>query len=183
MLFRRLAATALLAFAFLAGACSHYRLGTGVEREYESVFIAPVETDAVLPQASALLATQVREAFIRDGRLRVVNTPEEADAILTVSLASLRRDSLTRLPSDAGLARKFGLVLDATATLRESGGEKVWFANRALRVERQIFTDDGSAAGPTLLRPVQQTQAEYAIVPVLGESLAEQVKSAVLDTW
>lgn len=180
---RRLAAPALLAFALLGAACSHYRLGTGVERDYESIFIAPVDTNAVLPQSTAVLSTQIREAFIRDGRLRVVNTPDEADAVLRVQLASLRRDSLTRLPTDSGLSRKFGLVLEATATLRDPKGEKTWFADRRLLVERQVFTDDGSAAGPTFLEPVQQTQAEYAIVPTLGENLATQVKSAVLDTW
>lgn len=176
---RRLAPLFLAVFAVLGSACSHYRLGTGVERDFDSVFIAPVDTNAILPQSSALLGTQIREAFIRDGRLRVVNTPEEADAILTVKLGTMRRESLTRLPSDAGLSRTFGLVLDASATLRDQKGEKTWFADRAIRVERQIFTDDGGAKP----QAVQQTQAEYAIVPVIGESLASQVKSAVLDTW
>jgi outer membrane lipopolysaccharide assembly protein LptE/RlpB len=182
---RRLAALALAAFAVFGAACSHYRLGTGVEREFHTLFIAPVDANAVLPQSSALLSTQIREAFIRDGRLRLVNSPDEAEAILTVKLASLRRESLTSLPADAGLTRKYGLALDAVATLREANGEKTWFADRRLRVERQIFTDDGRLplAAPASLRPSQQTQAEFAIVPSLGEDLAERLKSAVLDTW
>lgn len=180
---RKLAASVLLVFAVFGAACSHYRLGTGVEREFTTIFIAPVETNAVLPQATAVLSTQIREAFIRDGRLRVVNTPAEAEAILTVKLGSMRREAQTKLPTDSGLSRKFGLVLAATATLQDEKGEKVWFADRALRVERQIFTDDGSAAGPSFLEPVQQTQAEFAIVPTLGEELAAQVRGAVLDTW
>lgn len=180
---RRFAALSLLALAILGSACSHYRLGTGVERDYETIFIAPVDTNAVLPQSTAILSTQIREAFVRDGRLRVVNTPDEADAILRVQLGGLRRESLTRLPTDTGLSRKFGLVLEASATLSDAKGEKTWFADRSLRVERQIFTDDGSTGGPTFLEPVQQTQAEYAIIPTLGENLASQVKSAVLDTW
>ena len=185
-MFRRLAAPALLAFAVLGAACSHYRLGTGVSRDFDSIFIAPVDTNAVVPQSAGLLTTQVREAFIRDARLRVVNTPDEADAILTISLKGLRRDALTSLPSDAGLARTFGLVLEASATLRDTKGEKAWFTDRALRVERQIFTNDGTAipttSGP-YLAPNQQTQAEYTIVPTLGEELAAKAKSAVLDTW
>lgn len=186
MLSRRLASLALVAFALIGTACSHYRLGTGAQHDFESVFIAPVETNAVIPQSTALLSTQIREAFIRDGRVRVVNTPAEADAILTVKLDGLRRDTLTSLPSDGGLARTFGLVLEASATLRDSKGEKTWFADRRLRVERQIFTNDGTTLatpdGPYLV-PLQQTQAEYTIVPTLGENLASQVKSTVLDTW
>lgn len=183
---RRLAALALLAFAVLGAACSHYRLGTGVTRDFESIFIAPVDTNAVLPQSTAILSTQIREAFLRDGRLRVVNTPDEADAILTIKLNSLHRETLTALPSDAGLARTFGLSIDATATLRDVKHEKTWFSDRPLRVERQIFTTDGTAIptknGPFIV-PLQQTQAEYAIVPTIGEALANQAKSAVLDTW
>ena len=183
---RRFAALALAAFALLGSACSHYRLGTGAQRDFESIFVAPVQTNAVIPQSAALLSTQIREAFIRDGRVRVVNTPDEADAILSVKLDGLRRDTLTSLPSDGGLARTFGLVLDASATLRDSKGEKTWFSDRRLRIERQIFTNDGTAVpapgGPYLV-PTQQTQAEYTIVPTLGENLAAQVKSAVLDTW
>jgi hypothetical protein len=183
---RRLAALFLLAFAVFGAACAHYRLGTGVERDYESIFIAPVDTNAVIPQSSAVLGTQIREAFLRDGRLRVVNTPEEADAILTVKLERLRRDRRTSLPTDGGLARTFDLHLEASATLRDVKGEKTWFTNREILVERQIFTTDGTSVatpgGPYLV-PQQQTQAEYALVPILGEDLAARVKAAVLDTW
>jgi outer membrane lipopolysaccharide assembly protein LptE/RlpB len=183
---RRLAAFALLAFAVLGAACSHYRLGTGVSRDFESIYITPVDTNAVVPQSAGLLTTQIREAFIRDARLRVVNTPDEADAILTIRLNGLRRNTQSSLPSDGGLARTFGLVLDASATLRDVKGEKTWFADRPLWVERQIFTNDGTAIATTsgpYLAPLQQTQAEYTLVPTLGEDLAAKAKSAVLDTW
>lgn len=175
---------ALLSLATLAG-CSHYRLGTGAERDFDSIFIAPVQTESLLPQATATLSTQVREAFIRDGRLRVVNTPAEADAVLTVRLESFRRDGATRLPTDSGLSRKFDLSIEARATLASPDEGKTWFADRALLVERQIFTDDATApaGSAAFLQPVQQTQAEHAIVPTIGENLARQLTQAVLDTW
>ncbi len=176
---RFLAATFAVAILVFTGACSHYRLGTGVERDFESVFIAPVETNAAYPQAAAVLTTQIRETFIRDGRVRVVNTPDEADAVLTVKLSGLHRSKLTSLASDSGLARKMGLTLDATATLRDSKGEKTWFADRPVSVERELFTDNGSAD----LQPLQQIQAEYALLPQLAEPFAKQLQGAVLDTW
>lgn len=171
-----LVATAALLFT---SACSHYRLGTGVRHDYDTLFVAPVEANGKMPQATAILTTQIRETFIRDGRLRVVNTPDEADAVLTVSIGSLKREVLTALPSDGGLARKMGLTLAATATLHDPSSDKVWFADREISVERQIFTDDG---GP-VLQPVQQTQAEYQLLPQLAEPLAASLKGAVLDTW
>lgn len=180
---RRLFTAGTAVLLLLTSACSHYRLGTGVTRDFESIFIAPVETNAVLPQSTAILTTQLRETFIRDGRLRVVNTPDEADAILTVKLGKLDRGFGTSFDNDSGLARKMSLQLGATATLRDPAGQKTWFADRPLSVERQIFTNDGTAAGPSALQPVQQTQAEYQIVPQLAEALAAQARGAVLDTW
>jgi outer membrane lipopolysaccharide assembly protein LptE/RlpB len=160
-------------------ACSHYRLGTGVERDFQSIFIAPVQTNAAYPQAAAVLTTQIRETFIRDGRVRVVNTPDEADAVLSVKLSSLQRAKLTSLTSDSGLARKMGLTLSATTNLQDPAGKKTWFTNRAVAVERQIFTDNGSAD----LQPIQQLQAEYALLPQLAQPFAQEILGSVLDTW
>ena len=160
-------------------ACSHYRLGTDVERDFQSIFIAPVQTNAAYPQAAAVLTTQIRETFIRDGRVRVVNTPDEADAVLSVKLSSLQRAKLTSLTSDSGLARKMGLTLSATTTLQDPAGKKTWFTNRAVAVERQIFTDNGSAD----LQPIQQLQAEYALLPQLAQPFAQEILGSVLDTW
>jgi hypothetical protein len=182
----RFAVPALLAAAalFFGSACANYRLGTGVEHEYRTVFIPPVATSGQVPQAAAILTTGIREAFIRDGRIRVVNTAEEADAVLTVTVKNLSRRSLTGLPGDSGLARSMGITLDAVATLDSPDGKKTWFSDRAISVERQIFTDDGNAAPVvSALQPVQQTQAEYQLVPQLSEALAERLKGAVLDTW
>jgi outer membrane lipopolysaccharide assembly protein LptE/RlpB len=176
-------ASALFGLLLFSG-CSHYRLGTGVERDFESIFVPPVETNAAYPQASAVLTTQLREAFIRDGRLRVVNSRDEADAVLTVKLERLSRARLTSLPTDSGLARTMGLTLDATATLQDPKGVKIWFADRKISVARQLFTEDGSGpASATFLKPVQQTQAEYQALPQLAEPFADQLKGAVLDTW
>lgn len=182
----RFAVPALLAalMLFLGAACSHYRLGTGVEREYQTVFIPPVASSGQVPQATAILTTAIRESFIRDGRIRVVNTADEADVVLSVTVKRFSRRSLTGLPGDSGLARSMGITLDTVATLEAPDGKKTWFADRAVSVERQIFTDDGTAPpAVSALQPVQQTQAEYQLVPQLAEALAERLKGAVLDTW
>jgi Lipopolysaccharide-assembly len=181
---QRLVFKALLALALICGtACSHYRMGTGAEHPFETIFIPAVETYAVLPQATAIFTTQLRDAFIRDGRLRVVNTPEEADVILSVKLGAFRRERLTALPSDTGITRKFGLTLDATCTLTQTKGGKALFTDRPLHVERQIFTEDGSGGTGATILSTQQVQAEYQIVPQLAEPLATQARGAVLDTW
>ncbi len=173
-----------IVMAGLVAGCSHYQLGTSSNRDYESIFIAPVQTDSLLPQATALLSSQIREAFIRDGRLRVTNTPDDADAVLTIRLIAYRREGEAALPADSGLSRVFNLELSALATLASPDARKIWFADRKLEVDRRAFTDDGSSsASNSFLQPVQQTQAEFATLPVIGENLARQLTQAVLDTW
>lgn len=163
--------SALLGLLVSTG-CSHYQLGTGASGKlaFHTLYLEPVENKTLLPQARALISTQVREAFARDGRVTLVNAPEAADATLAVTITSYRRDVLTVREGDTGLARKFNLTLATTATLRSRDGKKL-FENRPVEVQREVFTDSG------------QLQSEYQTLPLLAESLAAKVTHAALDAW
>ncbi len=167
----------LVAVSLLAG-CSHYVLGTGGGTPFKRLYIAPVVNAAPLPQAVAVISTEIREAFIRDGRLQVVNTPEDADVVLATRLGSYGRDIATVVANDTGLARKFVLNLSATITLTDPASGKVYFQDRPLAAKRQIFTDN-----PQTGRGDNQLQAEYQAVPLLAQSLSAAAVSAVLDVW
>jgi outer membrane lipopolysaccharide assembly protein LptE/RlpB len=160
----------LLAAGLLAG-CAHYRLGTGTQPRFATLFIAPVRSDALLPQARVLVGTQLREAFIRDGRVELVDSPEGADAVLEVTLAAYDRTVAVSRPEDTGRARRFDVTLRASATLLDNRTKQAWFTSRPLEARRGVFTDDG-------LVP-----AEYQTLPLLAESLAREAVHAVLDTW
>ena len=151
--------------------CAHYHLGTGGTPGFHTLYLAPVQNRAEIPQATALVSAQLREAFLRDGRVALAASPAAADATLTVTLAKYSRETLTALPADTGRARKFGLTLDATATLRDNRTGQLLFENRPLPVARQIFTDSG------------QLQAEYDALPLLADQLAKAATAAALDVW
>jgi len=161
----------LAGLLFLSG-CANYRLGTGGKVSFQTLYIAPVVNESNVPQAVALVSTQLREAFLHDARIILVNTPEEADATLTIHLVKYDRELATRDTSDTGLARKFDVTLHANATLRDNRDNKLIFENRKVDAVRQVFTDAG-----------QQLQAEYQNVPLLAETLAKNVRSATLDVW
>lgn len=172
MRLRILALPFLSALLLCVGAgCSHYQLGTGATPGFKSVYVAPVGNEAALPQAAALVTARVREAFLRDGRVTLASSAETADAVLTLNLGRLVREVATVRPGDTGLARKFDLDLDATATLRDQRSGRLLFDARPIKAQRQIFTDSG------------QLQAEYQVLPLLADSLAERVVNAVLDVW
>ncbi len=166
-----LAAVLCLLSAVLSSGCANYRLGTGGKLAFQTIYLEPVENKTLLPQARALLSTQLREAFARDGRVALVNSPEAADATLAVTITSYRRDVLTVREGDTGLARKFNVTLATTCTLKERKGPKPLFENRPIEAQREVFTDSG------------QLQSEYQTLPLLAESLAAKVTHAALDVW
>lgn len=159
-----------LALALLTG-CAGYRLGTGSEPKFHTLFVAPVASEALIPQARVLVTTQIREALIRDGRVALVNSADQADAVLTVTLNSYQRSVAVSRTEDTGLARRFDVTLQAKATLVDTRSKEPYFTARPLEAKRGVFTDSG-------LVP-----SEYEALPLLAEQLANETVHAVLDTW
>jgi outer membrane lipopolysaccharide assembly protein LptE/RlpB len=163
---------AALAIATLAlVGCSHYQLGMPAPPGFASLYIEPVRVDALIPQAQVVLSSRMRDAFIRDPRVRVVATPEEADAVLRVTVHDYERAVATVRADDTGLARRFDVGLKASATLFDRRSKRDIFTDRSIDVQRGVFTDSG------------QIQAEYQNLPVLADELAKRTLHAVLDTW
>ena len=160
----------LLGVALLTG-CSHYRLGTGQNLAFQTLYIAPVENKTMLPQAVALVSTALRDEFLRDGRVTLVNSPEQADATLTLTLSDYHRDVATVRPGDTGLARTFTLTLGATVTLHDNRAGRDLFSKRPVDAGRDAYTDSG------------QLQSEYQSLPLLAGALAKKISHAALDVW
>lgn len=171
--FSRLTAALLVAVALTLGlsGCANYHFGTDTVLPFHTLYVAPIANKTLLPQAQAITSTAVRDELMRDGRVVLVNSAEEADATLTLTLVAYRRDVATVKSGDTGLARKFALTMTATATLHDNRGNKDLFQQRALSVVRDAFTDSG------------QLQAEYQTLPFLAEALAKKATHAALDVW
>ena len=159
--------SSLLAFS----GCAHYHLGNGGKLTFKTLYVAPVVNASNLPQAIAIVSTELREAFLRDDRVTLVNSADEADAILTVRLTKYDRSVTAGQATDTGLARKFDITLSAEANLRDNRSGKFLFKKRPVDAVRQLFTDSG------------QLQSEYQNVPLLAETLAKNILSATLDVW
>ena len=157
--------------ALLLAACAHYQLGTGSAPKFQTIFVTPVASDALIPQAQALVTTQLREALARDGRVTLADSPASADAVLLVTLTRYDRTVAVARPDDTGLARRFDVTLHAVATLTDNRTKQPIFAQRPLTATRGVFTDSG-------LIP-----AEFETLPLLAEQLARETVHAVLDTW
>jgi hypothetical protein len=184
----RLAKIAVFAVGFVAWfaltGCANYHLGTQGKLAFQSVFIEPIDDAANVPQATPLISTQLREAFLRDGRVQLVSSPELADATLKVSLQRYNRAVATVLPNDTARARKFDVTLEATCTLRDRRTGALIFENRPVTAYRQVFTGDDPAALPPGAPYISnQRQAEYQALPLLASTLADRVTHTTLDVW
>lgn len=162
---------ACVAALFTGAGCAHYRLGTGSEVSFRTLYVEPVANRTLLAQSQPIVSTRLREAFARDGRVRLANSAGAADASLTIIITQYGREIAAVREGDTGLARKFNVTLGVTCTLRDTRTGKVLFENRPILAVREVFTDSG------------QLQAEYQTLPLLAEALATKVVHAALDVW
>jgi hypothetical protein len=170
----------LIVCALPFSGCSHYELGTEGKLAFSTLYVEPVQNHTVLPQAQAIISTQVRYAFEKDARVSIVNSPEAADATLTIVITDYHRDVAAVREVDTGLASKFNLTLGVLCTLTDNRDRKDFFKGRSIKVTREAFTDNGVPASSAV---GNQLQSEYNTLPLLAEQLADQVSHTVLDVW
>ena len=157
-------------------------MGAGPAPSFATIFIEPAKNKTTLPQARELVSTMVREAFIRDGRVELVDSQADADASLQVTLVKYKRDNAANREDDNGLARKFTLRLTATCSLRDNRTGRMLFDGRQIDVQREAFLDNGLGLVP-FGTSNDQLQSEYNTLPLLAELLSDRVTHAVLDVW
>jgi hypothetical protein len=172
----------LLVSAVLAQGCSNYRLGTGADPSFTTLYIEPAKNKTMLAQSQAVVSTFIREAFVRDGRVTVVDNAGDADATLEVAIVNYRRDNAANREDDVGLARKFTLHLRVSCRLRDNRTGRMLFDGRIVEVQREAFTDNGLGSVPFGISN-DQLQSEYNTLPLLASSLSDKLTHAVLDTW
>ena len=75
-------------FCFVLGGC-RYALGPAGELSFDRLYVRVVHNDSLAPQAGPLLSRALREEILREGRARIVNSQEDADAILRFALLTM----------------------------------------------------------------------------------------------
>ena len=172
---------ALFALAFVSG-CHSYQLGNPVELPFESIYIKPVSNDSFAPQAQALLSTQIRDAFIRDGRTKLVTSREAADAVLLINLTDYKRYAAARQSEDTTTAASFSLVLAAEVSLFNQNKGDYYFLKRIINESSSAYVDNPYAT-PAVAQTQDFLQMEYQAMPRLTHDLSRRIADEVLNTW
>ncbi len=176
-----IAVLALIALAFIGG-CHSYQLGNPAELPFESIYIKPVSNDSFAPQAQALLSTQIRDAFIRDGRTKLVTSREAADAVLLINLTEYNRYPAARQSEDTTTADSFSLVLAAEVSLFNQNKGDYYFQERIINESSSAYVDNPYAT-PAVAQTQDFLQIEYQAMPRLTHDLSRRIADEVLSTW
>lgn len=178
---RSILSVTLLLLIFLSG-CRSYQLGNPAELTFQTLYVKPVQNASYAPQAQALLSSQIREAFILDGRLQIVTNEADADAVLLVDLKDYRRSTAIRERADTTLGRSFDLTLEAQVALFDQTSGRYLFQNRRISERSAAFVDNpyAAAGAPS---PQSFAQAEYQAMPRITRDLAQKIADEVLSPW
>lgn len=163
----------------LSSGCAHYRWGHGATLPFERIYVQPADNASFAPQAQALISTQVREALLRDGRVKLVGSETAADAVLQIQLKDYLRTANARSSTDTEVARNFNLQLVAEIDLYNRHTNRYLIQNRSIYESTQAYTGN----------PYQDTnmdgyaRAEYQAMPRLTRGLARKISDAILSAW
>lgn len=156
----KFALVALGLFLSLGAAC-RYTLGPGEELPFESVHVRLVRNDSLAPQTGPLLSRALREEIIRQGRLRLVNTADEADVLLIVRLTDYERRPEAFRSDDTALAAGFHMGLYAEVTLQSTAGGRTFFKDRSFRAHASTLREN-LATSPVSRQPLMAASRELA---------------------
>ena len=168
----QLACVAQIAFVLLSG-CGHYALGPTGQPPFNTLYVETVINDSLAPQAASLTSKALREAFLRDGRVKLVDSPVGAEATLSLRLTNYRRGVSSFRRDDTAQANSFEITLEGEASLSENRpGGKSLFEGRLVRGVARLVWDD----------PTTSPDGRQSLVAA-SRGLSEEAVSMTLDAW
>lgn len=175
-----LACLSLIALSLLSG-CASYKLGAPSELPFESIYIRPAANQSYAPQAQALLSSNIRQAFIHDGRVKVLSSEEAADAVLEVTITDYIRRTAARRQDDTVGAATYNATLVAELSLFDANKGDFFFKKREVQERNNLYF--GNPYTATATDPVGFSKAEFDGMPILTRGLARKIADEVLSPW
>lgn len=160
-------------------ACKSYHLGSPAEIPFQSIYIKPVSNHSFAAQAQPIISAQLREAFLQDGRAKIVASKKNADAVLYVDLTEYKRSGAARSSQDTTIADIFDLQLTATVSLLDQKNGLYLFENRSIQATTNAYIGDPYADDPIITYQISERQA----MEQLARELSRKITNEVLNPW
>lgn len=139
---KRLAIALLLLAALLNWSCGYHLAGRGknLPPGATTISIPTFKNQTSRPQAEQFATFAVREEFIRRSRLRLVESPADADLLLEGTITSFRTTPLSY--SEAGAANLYEVRLTLDVRLVDLRGGELVYQGNGLSFQETYDTDN-----------------------------------------
>ena len=162
----------LLGSVLLGAGCAGYRLGptNGEQAGGRSVQITPFLNRTVEPRLVEVLTQAMRQHVQQDGTYRL-DTRNDGDIVLSGSILSFERHSLTFVSRDVLTPRDYRLTLVVQVVARERGTGRVL-------LDKKVSGYSDIRVGPDL------NSAEREALPLVAADLARNATALLVDgSW
>jgi len=159
----------LTALLLLVG-CMGYQLGGTRPEGIETVHVAPVVNTTTESAIELQVTHALRQRIQFDGRLKLLNSPENADAVIEVELTDYKltaiafRDDLKTTPE------QYRLRITGTATLKDAGTGETLSESKTYGEARFFFESD-------------LTTSKRNALPRAAEEIAKFMVDDLIERW
>lgn len=168
---RTFACMTLVAVGCTLAGCASYRLGSMLPKNIKTVYVPIAGNNTSEPFIEADITRSVTQAIQRDGALRLVRTPEEADAILAITLTKFELEPLTYERERRTAANEYRVLLRARALLTDAKSGRVIVQNPDTYGEG-IFDMAGDL-----------TTSKATALPTATQDLARRIVDSIVEAW
>ena len=159
----------LLATLFLSG-CMGYRLGGTRPEGIETVFVAPVVNQTAEPAIELQVTHALRQRIQFDGRLKLVNSADEADAVMEVVLTDYQLRAIAYRDDLKTTAEQYRIRITAESSLLDTKTEKVVSESKTYGETTFHFESD-------------LTTSKRSALPRAAQELAKFIVDDLVEQW
>ncbi len=165
-----LALPCLLVLILATTGCAGYRLGSMLPPDIRTVFVPTFENDTEEPLLEVEATRRVINAIQRDGSLRIAPRAE-ADSELFVTLTHFDMHALAFDRDRRAAAEEYRMYITASIRLERLG-------------TREVIAENPRVRGETTFELIGDlTSAKLTAFPDAADDLAQQIISALVETW
>lgn len=151
-----------LATLFLAG-CMGYQLGGSRPEGVETVYMAPVVNTTAEPAIELQVTEALRQQIQFDGRLKLRNSADNADAIIEVELTHYKLTAITFRDNLKTTPEQYRMRITATATLTDTQTGKILSESKTYGETRFAFESDLTTSKRKALPRAAQELAKFMV--------------------
>ena len=157
--------------------CRHYTPISSDSNSFESVYLHAITNKDYAPNIHAIFENQIRQTILSSSKLIIVDSPEDADVELYITLEDYKRGLSTRSSLDAGRFNSLNLNLIIYVSLYDNNAQSYLLKDIAISSNEYLFIN------PTDEASLVHSELEYQILPKITRELSKDILDLILSDW